>query len=646
MAKRNTRQQKRKAVARGKKGVEKGFFQQKSNLLALLFVLVVTFITFVPALDNDFVNWDDDVNLTENPNLEKLDGESLKGIFTDHIIGNYNPLPILTFAIERHVFQATDPFLYHFDNVLLHLLIVFFVFRLGMAMGLKLPAAVFLALLFGIHPMRVESVAWVTERKDVLFGSFYMAGLWTYLKYLQSELKEKKWLYVTGLLFFIGLFAKIQMVVFPLSLLVLDYFFNRKFTFRSVLEKVPFFVLSLFFGLLGLYFLAENESIVDATVVPYRLPQRLLIGSYSLVAYLIKAVYPWEMSPLYPYPASLSAPFYVAPVFVLAFAALTFYAYRKGQKALVFGMGFFFFNIVFLLQVVGAGQGFLADRFTYIAYFGLFFMAAWYFQQWMQQSPVMRTALYSVGGGLLLFYATLAYRQCDIWQDSYQLWTHTLKYYDRTALPYRNRGHYIRETGNPEAALKDYDQAVLLTPRDADLRNSRGKTYFDLGRYNEAIGEYDAAIDVESMKAEYYANKGAAYGALGEYQRSLKELNSAINLDPTFGSAYLNRALVFYKARNYQSALADLTTYLSMYPDDASIYYERALSYRQLGDEEGALKDLNTAIELNPQNGTFYMERAKVRSKLGQKQGAVADGQAAQRLGIPVSPEVLRKLAE
>ncbi len=643
MAKKTVKPSKKKRTGKKDTLQTNGFFKQKPVMIALISVLLITFFTFFPALDNEFVNWDDDVNLTNNPNLEQFDAASLKGIFTDHIIGNYNPLPILTFAIERHVFQAVDPFLYHLDNVLLHLLVVFFVFRIGMEMGLKLPAVILLALLFGIHPMRVESVAWVTERKDVLFGAFFMAGIFTYLQYLKTALKEKKWLYFTGLLFFIGLFAKIQMVTFPLALLVIDYFFERKISIQSILEKVPFFLLSLVFGLLGIYFLAQNDSIMDTSIVPYGLPERLFIASYSFVVYLIKAVFPWEMSPLYPYPSSLSWPFYVAPAGVLGLGLLTFLAHRRGARSVVFGMGFFFFNIVFLLQIVGAGQGFLADRFTYIAYFGLFFMAAYYLQELLSRKENLKIPVFGVTALLLFGYASSTYRQCDIWQDSYALWTHTLKYYDRTALPYRNRGHYIREQGNPEAALKDYDIAVSLTPNDADLRNSRGKTYFDLGRYNEAIGEYEAAIENNAWKAEYYANKGAAYGAQGDFQRALKELNMAIKLDVKFSSAYLNRALVFYRARNFASALEDLNTYLTQEPNNAAIYYERALCHRQLGDENAALADLTTAIGLDPTKGVFYLERSKVNNKLGNKMMAGEDANTAQRLGAPVPPEMLQK---
>jgi tetratricopeptide (TPR) repeat protein len=645
MAKKNTSKSRASSgKGKAKSKVRPSFWKQTNTLIALAVVLLITFLVFSPSLDNDFVNWDDDVNLLENPNLERFDMESVKGIFTDRVIGNYNPLPIFTFAIEKHVLKAgNDPYLYHLNNILFHLVCVFFVFRIGLMMGLKLPAAIFLALLFGIHPMRVESVTWITERKDVLFGAFFLSAFFTYLKYLKGKMKERQWWYFTIGLFLVGLFAKIQMVALPLALLAADYFMKRKLQWKLLIEKIPLFALSLLFGLLGIYFLAENESLLDSTKVDYNFFQRLLIGAYSFIVYIVKAVVPYEMSPLYPYPSALDWKFYLAPLLAGGVFALGYLAYRRKSRAIVFGLAFFFFTVVFVLQVLGAGQGFLADRFTYIPYFGLFFIAAYYLQQYVNR-PALRIPLYGIAGAYLIFCSVLTWRQCDVWQNSYDLWTHVLKYYDRTSLPYRNRGHFVRENGDAEAALQDYAKAVKLNPNDPDLRNSRGKTFFDLGRFEEALGEYDVAITVNPNKAEYLVNRGAAMAALGDYVNSLKDFNEAARLKPDFANVYLNRSLVYYRLKNFPKALEDLDTYLTFNPDRPDIYYERALNHRQMGNEQKALEDLNKAISLDPGKGMYYFERAKVRSNLGDKNGAVQDGKLAQRFGMDIGEDVLYKL--
>ena len=170
--------------------------------LPLLATLAITFLAFTSSLNNQFVNWDDDVNIVENENTYRLDWQHVKAIFTSDVIGNYNPLPILTLAIERHFVGLEGTWLYHWTNLFLHLFCVYFVFRIAKQLGIGVWAAAFCALLFGIHPMRVESVAWVTERKDVLFAAFYLPALYLYIKYVQEPENRKKY-YIYMIILFV-----------------------------------------------------------------------------------------------------------------------------------------------------------------------------------------------------------------------------------------------------------------------------------------------------------------------------------------------------------------------------------------------------------------------------------------------------------
>ena len=192
----------------------------KSSIwLPLLATLAITFFAFTSSLNNQFVNWDDEVNIVENENTSRLDWQHVKAIFTSDVIGNYNPLPILTLAIERHFVGLEGTWLYHWTNLFLHLFCVYFVFRIAKQLGLSVWAAAFCALFFGIHPMRVESVAWVTERKDVLFAAFYLPALYLYIKYVQEPENRKKYYIYMIILFVFALLSKVQAVALPLSML-------------------------------------------------------------------------------------------------------------------------------------------------------------------------------------------------------------------------------------------------------------------------------------------------------------------------------------------------------------------------------------------------------------------------------------------
>ena len=240
--------------------------------LPLLAVLAITFAAFSPALNNELVNWDDDVNILKNTVLMRdFSFQQIIDIFKQTVIGAYNPLTIFTFALEKALFGMEKlSYIVHLDNILLHLGCVFFVYRIGQEMGLSRWATLLLALLFGIHPMRVESVAWATERKDVLFGIFFLASCWRYVKYLKSNdytgLKNK-YLQQSLILFAIGLFAKIQMVTLPLSLLAFDYYYKRPLKFNLILEKWLFWVGSLAIGLVNVFSLIGFKSIGQTTVV-------------------------------------------------------------------------------------------------------------------------------------------------------------------------------------------------------------------------------------------------------------------------------------------------------------------------------------------------------------------------------------------
>ncbi len=634
----------KKAIRAKKQRPKKAFWQRKELVLPLLAVLLITAITFWPSLSNDFVNWDDDVNILDNKNLEVFDAAHIKYIFTERVMGGYNPLTIFTFALEKHFF-GLDPFVFHLDNLLLHLVCVFFVYRLLLLLKLSTTASVIGALLFAIHPMRVESVAWATERKDVLFGAFYLAAMFTYIRYLQRKERKQLFYTLTLVLFVFSLFSKIQAVALPLSLLAIDYYFRRPLKQKLIMEKLPFFALSLLIGGLGIYFLTEADTIKDSEVAYYNFFQRLLIGAYSLIVYLVKFVFPYEMSPLYPYPKSLNWAFYAAPLGAFGFFYLMYRAFQKNWRPLLFGLAFFFVNIVFLLQVLGAGQGFIADRFTYIAYFGLFFLVAYGFDYFTKKYPARQLYLQLGAAAYLLLFAGMTFQQCKVWKNGGTLWTHVLKYYQKTSLPFGNLGIYYRENKDFDKAIENFNKAIKMAPGKATPYNSLGKTWFDKGDVHKALANYNKAIELEPDNVEFRVNRGAAYGALQRYELALQDFNEAEKLDPAFKNLYLNRSLVHNHLQNYEQAIADHTRYLELDPYHAGIYYERGLIKRYLGRYAEAMKDLNQAIRLDPNSqGLFYLERSKTQFNLGNKAAAQQDARQAQQMGIQVDPTFLQQL--
>lgn len=627
-----------------------------------LVVLAITAACYLPSLSNGFVNWDDDPNITENPNLTMVGkgqpwGATVSNIFDidkGNVIGNYNPLPILTFAIEKAVsggeFDEGYARLVHTDNLLLHLLTVFFVIKLLLAMGFGNWGAFVGGLLFGIHPMRVESVAWATERKDVLFAVFFFAALVYYMKWLRQKDRGENGTSTYVIMIVLALlssFSKVQAVTLPLSMLVLDYWHRRPLRFNLILEKAPFWLISLAFGLINLYTLKQQGSTTDE-LTNFNILDRLCIGAFSVCVYLYKLVIPFPMSPLYPYPKPLPIYVYLAPIAFLALCYGLWRAWKADNRVLVAGSLFFFFNVMFLLQVLGAGQGFLADRFTYVPYFGFFAIIAWYYGQ-MVQSERWKGMLQAGLGVFGVIFAIWTVKQIGIWENGGTLWTHVMKFEKKTnSLPYWNRGQYFRSLGNYDAALKDYTQAVDIEPSNPELLNSRGKTYFDMamsGKFKskeaeyvqKALSDYSEALSKPSIKpkskAEVYINKGAAEGSRGNNQQAINDITEGLKIDPTNKNGYFNRSIAYFGFKQYENALSDYTEYIKYDPNNANVWYETGMIQRSMNRNEEAIKALDQALKLNPNFTVAYIERARAKAQAGNKAAAQADYQKAQQLG-------------
>jgi tetratricopeptide (TPR) repeat protein len=631
-----------------------------------LLVLLITAACYLPSIRNGFVNWDDPKNITENENLLLVGkgqpwGLTISNIFDlekGNVIGNYNPLPILTFALEKSLAGGEfSPTLTHSVNLLLHLLTVLMVMKVLWGMGIGRWGVALGGLLFGIHPMRVESVAWATERKDVLFAVFFFAALSYYIQWLKKGEKgeNRTGTYVIMLVMaLLSCFSKVQAVTLPLSMLALDFWFRRPLNFKLILEKTPFWALSLIFGLINIHTLRVQGSTED-TLTNYSFLDRLCVGAYSFCTYVYKALIPWPMSPLYAYPKQLPVTVYLAPLGFLAAAAGVWWAWKKGLRVWVFGAAFFFFNVMFLLQVFAAGQGFLADRFTYVAYFGLFAIAAYYADHYYNKENGAGK-IYAALGIIAVVYGAWTVKQIGIWKDGGTLWTHVMSLdegeSERSSLPYWNRGQFLRnERGDYDGALKDYTRAVEMDPTNPELLNSRGKTYFDMaasGKFKsqekalieKAIKDYTEALAKPKItpksKSEALSNRGAAYGLAGMYEPSIRDITESIALDPSNKNAYANRSIAYLNTGQYEKALEDYQSYLKFDPNNPSFWYESGMVQRVIKRNADAIKSLDRAIQLKPGLSIAWRERARAKAQAGDKAGAQADYQRAAQLGSPM----------
>ncbi len=608
----------------------------KVDGLLIAGILIVTLFLFSPTFKHSFVNWDDDVNVTNNQNITKLDKQGIRTIFSESIIGGYNPITTLSFAVEYRIW-GLKPGVYHANNVILHLICTLLVYLLLRQLGMNYFIAALTALLFGIHPMRVESVAWVTERKDVLYSMFFLLSTIAYVAYRKT--KNLLYYFISILVFILSLLSKIQAVSLPLALITIDLLMDKKFEWKLLLNKIPFLILSTITGIVGIYFLQQQGSLETGTVLPFF--QRIFIGTFSLLVYTIKAFVPYEMSAIYPIPDKISFFHYLSMPVVLLLGYLI-WKIKKWRIEIVAGSLFFIFNIMFMLQVIGAGQGYLADRFTYIPYLGLFFIIAFVLNSFI--SGAFKTGVWAFVIIFMVILAGITIQRVKIWENSETLFTDVINKYPKVAVAHNNMGKYFRETNQYEKAIASYTKSLEIDPKGYVTYSNRGKALFDKGRVDEALSDFNNCLAINPDYIEALSNRGAALASKNKFKEALVDLDKAIKLDPANINAYSNRSLAYYYTNEFEKAITDITTYLELSPNDADMINIRALCFAQLKRYDEALADYNRSIELKPTQGIFYQNRSFYYNLNGDKLRALDDILKAQELGVEVNTEYLKLL--
>ena len=613
-------------------------------------ILLLTFVVYIPSLDNEFTNWDDVSYVTKNPLLPRPDFNTI--LTTDHL-GNYHPLTMWSLVLNYRL-SGINPSSYIWLNLLLHLantaLVFVFLRRLT---GGRLWTTVAGSLLFGIHPMHVESVAWVSERKDVLFAFFYLIGLIVYLRYL--ERKHVAWLVVAFVAYVLSVASKPAAVVFPLTLLLLDWYRWRPLKPAAFLEKIPFFAVSVVMGLLTI----GAQKAAGAIAVNWSIFHKVVFACFGTLMYIAKLFVPVGLSAIYPYPnvegRGVGPEFYASFVVILLLIPVAVIACRR-SRVIGFGLGFFLINIFLVLQFATVGQAVMADRYTYLPYIGLLFALAW----WLDDAPAARTgatwARPVLAGVLLLlvpFSLLQTWRRCEVWQNSETLWNDTIRQFPhRIYGAYASRGAHFREvTKQLDLALADFNEAIALNPRVATAWNDKGMVYVDRGQFDSSLVYFDQAVQLDPNLGAPRSNRGAILLGRGNVAAAVTDFTVAIESSPRLFDARTNRALAYSRMGQHENAIADLRTALEIEPNHPNRHlYVNAigLELAALNRYREAIPEFDRAIQAVPFGPSprreYLLNRSRAHWALGDRGRALADAQEAQRLGLSIDPGYLRAI--
>jgi tetratricopeptide (TPR) repeat protein len=653
----------------------------KSKLIWIFAILAITSLAYLPTFKNELTNWDDDKYVYKNTQTD-LSWNGIKTMFTTvQYMGNYHPLTMVSLAIDYNMSEikkATDsdqyddvnPFWFHFTNHYLHLLSTLFLFFIALWIAdqlkfkYKLEFAIITALLFGVHTLHVESITWVSERKDVLYVMFYMAALMSYIYYLKSN--RFIYIIISFSLFVLSLLSKGQATSFAVTLIAVDYLWKRKINTKLIVEKIVFVLLALLFGLIAVK--AQHEGQAVHAIAEYTLLERLMIASYGFTQYLWRLVIPVSLSAIYPYPYLKGEfPGYwwlslITPVIVILLLILTI----KKSRMVAFCIMFFVVNIGLLLQIIPVGSAIIADRYAYVPSVAFFLLIGFGYVLVLTKKPALKPALNITLAVYILGLSYLTFERTKVWKDSVTLWDDVIKKYKIAVIAYNNRGsakkqkkdfvgaiddfskaidmkpdykHAIYNRGTAkkdlndmQGAMKDFDMAILLDKDFSEAYHNRGITRDNLNDQKGAIEDYNEAIRLTPSDVKPYVNRGVAKGKMGDYTGAIADFNYCLSIEPENADAFSNRGLAKSFNGNYPEALADYDIAIRIRPDFADAYYNRALTKEKMEDLKGAIEDFTQNLQIKQHPLGFYF-RGMAYQKLGNMKAACSDWKMALSMG-------------
>jgi tetratricopeptide (TPR) repeat protein len=594
---------------------------KKKYLLWLLLVLVLTFLAYLPILNNKFLKtWDDNRYVIENKYIQHLSPASIGKMFTIYYDGHYHPLTLISLAIDFAV-AGLSPQFYHVHSLYLHLLntllLFSFLYLLLRKQNLIIPLTV--SFLFGICTMHIESVAWASERKNLLYTLYFLASLVAYIRYIDSG---KNWMLLISLfLFLLSILSKSTAITLGFTIVLIDIYFRRNVFSRQVIfEKVPFFLLAVIFGIVAVYAQKSTWG-EDLSQVHYSLFDRFLFSGYAFIIYIVKLLFPFRLSGFYPYPEDVSARISLIYLVFVTISAVSVvgavYLFKRRRNA-AFGFLFYSINIFLLLKLfeIPAGDYIMADRYAYVPSIGIFLIMATGFQWltngklWLKYAGRLILILYSV----VIFLQT--FNRVPVWEDDISFFSDIILKYPGVETAYTNRGAARKEIHDLKGALNDFNMALEIGNKDYRAYSNRASVYLELGDFTNALADYREALKRNSGHPQILADYGYTQMQTGDLKGAFESYSKSLEKNSFNPDAWSNRGTVRYKAGDFNGAIADYDMAAKQNTGYKNAYFNRALAKLQINEYNGAIEDLLMTIKLDSAHVQAYSNMGVAWSRL------------------------------
>jgi protein O-mannosyl-transferase len=548
------------------------YYKHNKAIIASLILLVITFAIFYRTTANDFICFDDPTYVTDNTHVQE--GLTLHGIawsLTSIEVSNWHPLTLMSHMLDWQLYKD-NPYGHHLSNVILHVINTSLLFLLLYMMTRGAWRSLFVASMFALHPLHVESVAWIAERKDVLSTLLMLLTMICYAVYT----KERKavWYILAILSFVLGLMSKPMLVTLPLLLLLLDFWPLKRFVRPSdirwiILEKIPFILLMIPAALLTLFVQKKSGALSSYATRPFWLRLENALDSY--IIYIEKMVWPSDLAIIYPLKAHISVLF--ASISGLLLIVVTYLATKYGRNRgyLVTGWIWYLISLLPVIGIVQVGPQAMADRYSYIPLIGLFIVISWGASEVIEKYRIRGgvTAVFAVS--VIATMSCLTVKQISYWHNSIDLFAHAAESVPDNYIAYRILGIEYGKKGDFIAAAENLRRAINIEPYDAEAYYAMGITLTNQQKYNDATYFYMQAINLNPRNANAYYNYGVSLAYLGQYESAIEMYRKALVISPGMEGAKANIGAALYKLGRNREAVLYLQEVLKMEPENQTV---------------------------------------------------------------------------
>jgi len=561
----------------------------KENWIYFSLLLASSYI-FLPSLQFPFSNLDDYIQVVENPFLKKISFDAFRGIFSNTFVGMYQPMTTTVYLLIAQI-NGIDPFWFHIASLLTHLFNGFMAFNVLKHFCRKETAQIF-SILFIVHPLQVESVAWVSAYSNLLFSSFSLLSIEAYIKYCNTQGKRYYWM---SLLFFIfATLSKSSAISLVLILPLLDLYFQVKFHFKKTLSYMPFVLVGLFFGIITILS-RESAGHLSEMSQSFGFIDRIFIVARNFLYYPGKFIWPNYLSIFYPFPESgilLPLQYYLSfPILILiAYLIIKFRTYTK----LWFGVLFYLGTILLVVQIIPLGNQLTTDRYLYLPMIGLIIIISFFVEKYLNSKQVRFLIV------LPILFSLLSFQRIQLWENDGLLWRNVLKNHPDVAQAYNNLGSYLLKNGNSKEAFAHFEKATMLNPKYADAHSNLGNWYSENNQSDKAILQFNKAIDLRPH-ADAYFNRGNEYAKIKRFDLAIQDYSSSIALRP-HEECFTNKAYSLIQLGNIATAQEELSIALDLNPNYGRALFLMGIINRMNQNLSKACNYFQRAMQLGDKN--------------------------------------------